>query len=362
MGASAWSFGADQDTGVRSLRCLEMNRVAHAIATVNTWIQPGENVAIVCDPEVSPMIVEALATQVYVVGGNPVIITIAGQTVHGAELPKPVANALKGADAIYAVVSKSISHTVAVREARMSGVRYLGFSNITEEAFLHGAATADWSVVKKIGDAVKENLRDSADVRVVSRLGTDVTFSLAGRPVSVSNSILPRNAGASADGKHLPDNGRMFPDGEVYCCPLEDSVNGRIVVDRWIQGVGILDAPVTWAFRDGKCVDISGGPQARILVDLLEREGDEYSRRLGEFAVGINPNARFDGNPHREGKKLLGGVHFALGTGTICGGIYQSTLHLDGTLTPPQIYANRKLFFDEGKLIGSTPALSGTRR
>jgi leucyl aminopeptidase (aminopeptidase T) len=61
--------------------------------------------------------------------------------------------------------------------------------------------------------------------------------------------------------------------------------------------------------------------------------------------------ARPDGNPHREGKKILGAVHFALGTGLSTGGIYKSTLHLDGSISPPKIYVDDDLFFDEGRLL-----------
>jgi leucyl aminopeptidase (aminopeptidase T) len=129
----------------------------------------------------------------------------------------------------------------------------------------------------------------------------------------------------------------MFPDGEVYGCPLEDTVQGTIVIDRWMQGIGILDEPITWHMRDGVCERISGGAQAAALERLVDEQGDEYARRIGEFAIGINPAALPEGNPHREGKKTLGSVHFALGTGTVCGGIFQSSIHLDGVMQPPRI-------------------------
>jgi leucyl aminopeptidase (aminopeptidase T) len=173
-------------------------------------------------------------------------------------------------------------------------------------------------------------------VRVTSPAGTDVTFSLAGRAIMVGDSIVPepRDDGSP---RVFSDGGRMFPDGEVYCCPLEDSVNGRIVIDRWMQGIGLLSAPIVWEMADGVCAGISGGAEAAALQRMIDEQGDEYSRRIGEFALGTNPAARREGNPHREGKKVLGSCHFALGTGTVCGGIYQSSLHLDGVLSSPSI-------------------------
>lgn len=350
MDAEGVSYGAENDTEVRRGRLIEMVRTADRIVRINTWVHPGESVLILCDHEVSPMIVEALAGQVYVADGIPVTLWMQPQHVHGAEPPPPVAAALAAADVIYAVVSKSVTHTRAVQEAVAGGARYLGFSNITEDAFIHGAATCDPNILREIGSKIQDRLRGSSDIRVTSPSGTDVTFSLEGRSVTVADSILPevRMDGAP---RRFPDGGRMFPDGEVYCCPLEDSVSGRIVIDRWMQGIGIVHEPIVWELRDGVCEEISGGAQAALLRQLIDEQGDKYSRRIGEFAVGINPAARPDGNPHREGKKLLGSVHFALGTGTVCGGKFQSSLHLDGVMSPPRIEVDGEVLLDAGTLV-----------
>lgn len=350
MSEEAASFGAEHDTAVRTGRMIEMMRTAHRVVTVNAWVRPGDSVVILGDFEVSPMIVDALAGQVYVADAEPVTIWMRPQDVHGAEPPPPVAGALGTADVIFAVVSKSVTHTRALQEAIAGGARYIGFSNITEDAFIRGAATCDPQVLRDIGAKVSDRLRDCSSIRVHSPLGTDVTFSLEGRPLMIADSIIPQ-AAAHEGPRRFSDGGRMFPDGEVYCCPLEDSVNGRVVVDRWMQGIGMLDEPIVWEFKDGHCVEISGGAQADALRRLIDSEGDEYARRVGEFAVGINPAARVDGNPHREGKKVLGSCHFALGTGTVCGGIFQSSIHLDGLLSPPTIEADGRLVLVAGALV-----------
>jgi leucyl aminopeptidase (aminopeptidase T) len=347
--AEAASFGAEPDTAVRTGRFVEMLRVAQRLVRVNTWVQPGESVVVLCDHEVSPMIVEALAGQVYAADAIPVTVRMPPQDVHGSEPPPPVTAALDAADVIFAVVSKSITHTRALQQAVEQGARYLGFSNITEDAFIRGAATCEPDVLRDIGGRVRERLLDSAGIRVTSAAGTNVTFSLAGRRIMVADSIVPPPTSGL---RTFADGGRMFPDGEVYCCPLEDSVNGRIVVDRWMQGIGVLDEPIVWEMRDGHCIDIRGGVQADALRRIIDDEGDEYSRRIGEFAIGINPKARPDGNPHREGKKVLGSCHFALGTGTVCGGIYQSAIHLDGVLNPPRIEVDGAVLLEAGVLVG----------
>ncbi len=341
--AAAVSFGQEADTAVKAGRQIEIACTAHRIVTVNAPVEPGESVVILTDPEVSPMIVDGLAMQTAVVGGVPLVLRMPPLPVHGRGLPAPVAAALGEANVIYAAVSRSITSTQAAQDACRRGARYLGLSNITEDSFLYGAASADPIHLRDVGRRIREKLLASRSVRVTSGYGTDVSFSITGRRVTVGDSIISK-------GSRYPENRRMFPDGEVYCCPLEDSANGRIVVDRWMQGVGLLQEPITWEFRDGVCVRITGGPEAQTLARLLDEQGDEYSRRLGEFAIGINPMARDSGNPHREGKKLWGSCHFALGTGTGTGGIYQSRLHLDGLLRSPVIVLDGEVLFDRGTL------------
>ena len=143
----------------------------------------------------------------------------------------------------------------------------------------------------------------------------------------------------------------MFPDGEIALCPVEESVEGVIVVDRWMQGIGeIVDKPIKMRFKGGKCQSITGGIEAQTLKSVVESEGDEYSKYIGEFAIGINPWARVTGNPHREGKKVVGSVTWRLGQERLLGGKYRSTLHLDGLMLKPIVTIDGKILFKEGVL------------
>ncbi len=186
-----------------------------------------------------------------------------------------------------------------------------------------------------------KRLAKGRKVHVTSSFGTDVRFELdPKRPIHVGDS-LARN----------PGDMNMFPDGEIALSPIEESVEGMIVVDRWMQGIGeIVDKPIKMRFKGGKCQSITGGIEAHTLKALVESEGDKYSRYIGEFAIGINPWARVTGNPHREGKKVVGSVHMAIGTGAALGGKYRSTLHLDGLMLRPVVTIDGKILFKEGVL------------
>ena len=216
-------------------------------------LKEGEDVVIVTDTEVSPLIPEGFRAAAHVLGGRPVTALMTPQLVHGAEPPKVVAAAMAGADVIVAPVSRSITHTQAkirVLDRRDSKTRYIGLSSITEDAMIHGAATADMNEVRRIGEALAKELRVGKEVRITSEFGTDAVFKLDNsRRVKVADGIA-RESGV----------GKMFPDGEVNLCPIEESVEGVIVIDRWMQGIGIIqDKPIRWEFKKGAvCIDYGG--------------------------------------------------------------------------------------------------------
>lgn len=330
------------ESGERVGRLDRITAACYRVLTNNMNVQPGEEVAIVADPEVSPLIVDGFWAACKLVGGNGTIVWIPAQTVHGEEIPPTAGAAMKAASVIVAPVSRSISHIVSLGEALRGGSRYIGLSSITEDAMLHGAANVDPDELAKIGDVVVDRLKKGRHVHVTSSFGTDIKFELdPKREVHVGN-CLSRN----------PGEANMFPDGEIALCPVEESVEGTIVVDRWMQGIGeIVDQPITMVFKKGVCQSIEGGLEAQTLKQVVETQGDEYSKYIGEFAIGINPLARVQGNPHREGKKVVGSVHMAIGTGAALGGKFRSTLHLDGLMLRPIVTIDGKVLFKEGQLI-----------
>jgi leucyl aminopeptidase (aminopeptidase T) len=343
--ADAVGVADSQDTATRYGRYGDIAKTCFKIMRDCFGLREGENVVIVTDTEVSPLIPEGFRAATHILGGRPATVMMSPQVVHGAEPPNVVAAAMAAADIIVAPVSRSITHTKAktdIFDRPDAKVRYIGLSSITEDAMIHGAATADMDEVNRIGEALAKVFRTGREVRITSDFGTDVTFALDNsRLVKVANGIARE-----------PGVAKMFPDGEVTQSPIEESVEGVIVIDRWMQGIGFIqDKPIQWEFKKGRCVSISGGVEAEVLKRVIEEEGDEYSYYIGEFAVGINPKARITGNPHREGKKVMGHVHMALGTGVALGGKFRSALHLDGVQLRPVVYVDGKKVVEGGKIL-----------
>jgi leucyl aminopeptidase (aminopeptidase T) len=84
------------------------------------------------------------------------------------------------------------------------------------------------------------------------------------------------------------------------------------------------------------------------LEQLFER--DETARNIAEFAIGTNPNARLIGNL-AEDKKLLGTVHFAIGDNKSLGGEVESSVHLDGLMLKPTVFADKEVLVENGRIL-----------
>lgn len=79
-----------------------------------------------------------------------------------------------------------------------------------------------------------------------------------------------------------------------------------------------VNEEIVLTIRNNLVVGIKGKSQFKALTKMLEEPKDSKALSLGEFAIGLNP-----GKPKKLyrsviAEKLLGGIHIAIGTNTIC--------------------------------------------
>ncbi len=273
-------------------------------------------------------------------GADAVYVEIIPRKVHGEEPPKPIAEAMKASEVVIAPTSKSITHTIARKEAAERGARVATMPGITEEIFIR-TMSVDYELVQRLTNAVADVLDEGREVRVVTGLGTDLTFSIEGRKARRSTGILVN-----------PGDWGNLPSGEAYIAPVEGTANGIVIVDGSMAGIGLLTQPMKMTFRDGVAARIEGGLEAAKLNELLSKYGDE-ARNLGEFGVGTNPGARV-GGVVLEDEKVLGTIHIALGSNFDFGGRVKAPVHLDGVVMRPSVYVDGRLIMKEGALLTST--------
>ena len=166
-----------------------------------------------------------------------------------------------------------------------------------------------WQRFSKRQDEIIEWLRGKETVHVTAP-ETDLTLSIKGRPF------------INCDG-HL-----NMPDGEIFCGPVEDSMNGTVYFSYPAVYDGREVTGVRLKFKDGKCVDATAEKNEAFLLQKLDT--DEGSRYVGEFAIGTNESIRRFTREILFDEKINGSFHMALGTGyPESGSTNRSAIHWD---------------------------------
>ena len=148
---------------------------------------------------------------------------------------------------------------------------------------------------------------------------------------------------------------RNFPDGEIFTCPVEDSVNGwvefnlpSIYSGREINGIRLV-------FKDGAVVEASATKGQDYL--LIQLDMDDGARRLGEFAIGTNSGIDRFTRSILFDEKMGGTIHMALGTNPNAdtGGINKSAIHWDmvhNMKDGGEIRIDGEVFYQNGEFVG----------
>jgi leucyl aminopeptidase (aminopeptidase T) len=241
---------------------------------------------------------------------------------HGTEPDEATAAQMQEADVLICLTRYSMSHTNARENATQAGVRIASMPGFTHQMFApEGPMAVDYQQVADDCQKFADLLTSANEVSVRTPHGTDLRFSLAGRP------------GQTDDGLYgtKPEKWGNLPAGEAFAVPLEGTGAGTLVAPAgWYPG---LNEDMTFYFEKGAVIRLTGGgpvgDQFRRMLALDKDELPYQARRnLAELGIGTNPNARQPDNV-LEAEKIKGTVHIAIGDNIHMGGQVESDLHED---------------------------------
>ncbi|GAB4568194.1 MAG: aminopeptidase [Anaerolineae bacterium] len=261
----------------------------------------------------------------------------------GVEPPEAVAEAMAQAQVIVAITSYSLSHTDARQNACRNGARVASMPRFLPEMFEPGGPMdVDYVDVERQTRILANLLTDASEVHITSPAGTDLRFSIAGRPGQVDAGIY-----------HKPGSWGNLPAGEAYCAPVEGTAEGQIVVvPGWFAG---LQHPMTLRIRHGELVAIEGGGEVgdnlhHLLHPEIGVSPYRERRNLGEFGIGTNPNARRI-DITLEAEKIMGTVHCALGDNSHMGGTVTADYHQDFIIPEASVELDGQLIMEQGRWL-----------
>jgi leucyl aminopeptidase (aminopeptidase T) len=300
-------------------------------------LKAGESFLVITDTE-TRAIGEAIFEEGLDVGAESMLLVMKPRSRHGEEPPKPLAEVWQHVDAFVAPTKYSLTHTQARRRATEAGARGATMPGITPEVFIKGLAI-DYSLVKQNNERLLKPLEGAETVRVVTDLGTDLTFSVKGRTFIADSGIL-HERGAFGN----------LPAGEVFVAPLEGTGEGVLVIDGSMAGVGVLRRPVKVTIRSGFAEEFAGAEEAAKFKGLLKSAGLREAFNLAEFGIGTNPAAELVGNILMD-EKVYGTVHVAFGDNSTIGGRVRAGIHLDGILRKPTVYVDGRVLMKDGRWL-----------
>lgn len=257
--------------------------------------------------------------------------------INGEEQPEHVKETMKKFDVILIPTTKSLSHTLARKEACEEGARIASMPSITEDILLR-AIDVDYDKMFNIGEKLKKILENGDKVKVMTEKGTDIEFTVKGRKIGNDNGIY--------DEKGKWGN---LPAGEVGFAPLENNATGVFVADISIGGIGKVDKPVKITVKEGYAVKIEGDITADKLKDNIKGLGKEATN-IAELGIGINDKAKAIGVV-LEDEKALGTAHIAIGDNFSLGGNIKAPCHIDCVFSNPTIFVDNKKIMEKGKLL-----------
>lgn len=218
---------------------------------------------------------------------------------------------------------------VVLRWPTSAMAQQAGMSTEAFEDFYFKVCTLDYGRMAPGMKALKE-LMERTDRVQLKGPGTDLSFSIKGIGAQPCGGL------------------RNIPDGEVFSCPVRDSVEGVIQYNAPTVYLGASFDNIRLVFKRGKIVEATSSNTKR-LNEILD--SDEGARYIGEFALGFNPHIL---EPMRDilfDEKIAGSFHFTPGQAYDgVGNGNKSQVHWDMVCIQRPEYGGGEILFD-GKVI-----------
>jgi len=218
---------------------------------------------------------------------------------------------------------------VVLRWPTPSMAQQAGLSTEKFEDFYFRVCTLDYARMTPGMEALAGLMKKTDRVHIKGP-GTDLKFSIKG--------IGAKECGGL----------RNIPDGEVFSCPVKDSVEGVVQYNAPTVYLGTSFDSIRLVFKKGKIVEATANNTKR-LNEILD--SDAGARYIGEFALGFNPHIL---QPMRDilfDEKIAGSFHFTPGQAyEDCGNGNKSQVHWDMVCIQRPDYGGGEVWFD-GKLI-----------
>ena len=229
------------------------------------------------------------------------------------------------------VLNQRVNHCkwVVLRWPSPSMAQSAAMSTEAFEDFYFKVCNLDYAKMAKAMVPLQQRMEAAKEVHITGP-GTDLRFSIEGIAA-------------------VPCKGdRNIPDGEVFSCPIKNSVEGVLQYNTPTIYAGSRFENVRLVFSKGKIVEATCNDDKR-LNEILDT--DKGARYIGEFSLGLNPYILNPMNDILFDEKITGSFHFTPGQAyESADNGNRSAVHWDMVCIQRKEWGGGEIYFD-GELI-----------
>ena len=206
------------------------------------------------------------------------------------------------------------------------------------------AMEADYSKIASQGETLKKLLMASKSIKVTSSDGTNLSLSVSGRPVVVSDGVISKG---DVSNKLLSGRQASLPDGIVSVTAVETSAAGKVAVAR----DECRFAPVTNIRFDvvgGKMQNLTAADGKACFEELFATNTGSKDMFAG-ISIGLNPSLKPTDNYRPS--TAAGVVYLSFGNNILEGGKNNSTFRWSFPIINGTVEVDGKVVVKDGKIM-----------
>ncbi|MDA4128925.1 MAG: aminopeptidase [Thaumarchaeota archaeon] len=199
----------------------------------------------------------------------------------------------------------AIEATLATPErAKAQGLNYEEWRDV-----MFWGCMADHKAIAKRARNLASLLSGRGNISISTPAGTQLSFDLDRRPVSISDGI---------SSEEMAQNGRIvfLPAGAIEVSVDEESAHGRTVFGAPVRLGNEKIENLAIDLNDGR-IKRHSATRGSDLFDRYLRKGGKEAGRFAFFGFGLNPNLR---RGFMQDDKVMGGLTLGFGSNTSMGG------------------------------------------
>jgi leucyl aminopeptidase (aminopeptidase T) len=214
------------------------------------------------------------------------------------------------------------------------------FNFKTWERMMMAASNVNPDEIAAKATQIVNMIRSAEKIKLTSPIGTGLEFSVKGRKLRVNDGIVDEG-----DIEEEALNASI-PAGSVETTIVEDSANGRVVLDVPTPWAGRTIRRIEWTFQDGRVVAFDGDKNALELRKQWEiASGDKD--RIAMLTIGLNPKAK---SGYTINDVVEGAIGVGIGGNEDAGGNNKRGFYYSGTLSKASLMLDGRMLVDRGKL------------